>query len=61
LVDLTVRSFRCYFCGYIYHEESGDPEAGIAPVTRFEDLPLDWVCPICGADRDQFHEEMDAG
>ena len=54
-----MRRFRCYFCGHIYDEASGDPEAGIAPGTRFEDLPLDWVCPSCGADRDQFHEEMD--
>ena len=54
-----MRRFRCYFCGHIYDEESGDPEAGIAPGTRFEDLPLDWVCPHCGADRDQFREEMD--
>jgi rubredoxin len=51
--------FRCYFCGHIYDEDLGDPEAGIAPGTRFENLPPGWVCPGCGADRDQFHEEMD--
>lgn len=54
-----VRRFRCYFCGYIYDEDLGDPEAGFAPATRFEDLPPDWICPSCGADRDQFHEETD--
>jgi rubredoxin len=59
VVSLTVRRYRCYFCGHIYDEDAGDPEAGIAPGTRFEDLPLDWVCPSCGADRDQFHEETD--
>jgi len=59
MVGLTVSRFRCYFCGHIYDEDSGDPEAGIAPATRFEDLPPDWVCPSCGADQDQFHEELD--
>jgi rubredoxin len=53
-----MRRFRCYFCGHIYDEASGDPEGGITPGTHFDDLPADWVCPGCGADRDQFREEL---
>jgi len=54
---VNMRRFRCYFCGHIYDEASGDPQGGITPGTDFDDLPADWVCPGCGADRDQFHEE----
>ena len=41
--------YECIACGYIYDPEVGDPDAGIAPGTPFEDLPEDWVCPDCGA------------
>lgn len=41
-------------CGYIYNPEHGDDESGIAPGTVFEDLPEDWVCPVCGVAKDQF-------
>jgi N-acyl homoserine lactone hydrolase len=44
----------CMFCGYRYHPEAGDPDHGIPPGTRFEDLPPDWHCPRCGAARDEF-------
>lgn len=43
------RRYICEDCGYIYDERLGDPAAGLAPGTRFEDIPDDWVCPICGA------------
>jgi len=43
------RRSQCFFCGYIYDEALGDPDSGIAPGTRFEDLPDDWTCPDCGA------------
>ena len=46
--------WRCELCGYIYEPETGDPENGIKPGTPFEDLPEEWVCPICGAGKDQF-------
>ena len=46
--------YRCVLCGYIYDEDEGDPESNIPPGTRFEDLPEDWVCPICGASKDEF-------
>ncbi|MDK2869114.1 MAG: hypothetical protein PWP39_349 [Pyrococcus sp.] len=44
----------CKICGYIYDEEEGDPDNGISPGTKFEELPDDWVCPICGAPKSEF-------
>lgn len=41
-------------CGYEYDPELGDPDNGIQPGTRFEDLPEDWVCPVCGLGKDAF-------
>ena len=41
--------WRCTICNYAYNPAEGNPEAGIEPGTAFEDLPDDWVCPICGA------------
>ena len=41
-------------CGYEYDPELGDPDNGIQPGTRFEDLPEDWVCPVCGLSKDEF-------
>ena len=46
--------YKCTVCGYVYDPEKGDPESGIAPGTPFEDLPEDWVCPVCGAIKDEF-------
>ncbi len=46
--------YVCELCGYEYNPEAGDPENGIAPQTDFEDLPEDWVCPLCGAGKDDF-------
>jgi len=43
-------------CGYVYDETQGDPDSGIAAGTKWEDIPEDWVCPICGAGKDQFEE-----
>jgi rubredoxin len=44
----------CSLCGYLYDPAAGDPAHGIAPGTRFEDLPPEWKCPRCGADKDEF-------
>lgn len=44
----------CLMCGYVYLPEAGDPEGGVAPGTRSEDLPKEWACPRCGADQDNF-------
>jgi len=41
-------------CGYVYNPEEGDPSQNIQPGTSFEDLPDDWVCPVCGAGKDAF-------
>jgi rubredoxin len=49
--------YVCSVCGYVYDPAEGDPENGIAPRTRFRDLPADWVCPVCGAEKDQFEKE----
>ncbi len=46
--------YLCEPCGYIYDPEEGDPDGGIAPGTAFEDIPDDWVCPICGLGKDAF-------
>ena len=48
--------WRCMVYGYIYDPEKGDPDSGIKPGTTFKDLPDDWVCPICGAPKDQFEK-----
>ena len=48
--------YRCTVCGYIYDPEKGDPDSGIKPGTAFEDIPDDWVCPVCGAAKDQFEK-----
>jgi rubredoxin len=51
-----MEKYRCTVCGYIYDPEKGDPESGIEPGTAFEELSDDWVCPICGATKDQFEK-----
>lgn len=48
------KKWQCFFCGYIYDEAAGDPEEGIAPGTRWEDIPADWLCPGCGAAKSGF-------
>lgn len=47
----------CSVCGYVYDPADGVPEAGVEPGTRFEDLPDDFVCPICGVGKDMFEKE----
>ena len=49
--------YVCSVCGYVYDPAEGDPEDGIEPGTKFEDLPDDWSCPVCGAEKDQFEKE----
>lgn len=44
-------------CGYEYDSAVGDPDNGIAPGTAWEDVPADWVCPVCGLGKDSFTEE----
>jgi len=50
----AMRSWMCVICGHVYNEADGDPAHGIAPGTRWEDVPADWSCPDCGADKGDF-------
>lgn len=49
--------YVCKVCGYVYDPEEGDPDNGVAPGTKFEDIPEDWVCPVCGVGKDKFEKE----
>ena len=49
--------YVCDICGYVYDPEVGDPDNGVAPGTPWEEVPEDWVCPLCGVGKDQFSEE----
>lgn len=49
--------YVCEVCGYVYDEEAGDPDNGIAPGTKWGELPEDFECPLCGVGKDQFSEE----
>ncbi|HTY20884.1 MAG TPA: rubredoxin [Geobacteraceae bacterium] len=51
-----MQKWRCTICQYIYDPAVGDPDSGIAPGTRFEDIPDDWYCPLCGAGKDMFEQ-----
>ena len=49
-----MKKYRCKVCGWIYDEAKGDPDNVIAPGTRFEDLPAEFICPLCGAPKEEF-------
>ena len=49
--------YVCDVCGYVYNPEKGDPDNGVQPGTSFEDIPNDWVCPVCGAPKTSFNKE----
>ncbi|MDF2908007.1 MAG: rubredoxin [Herbinix sp.] len=51
-----MKKYICIPCGYIYDPQKGDPDEDIEPGTPFEELPEDWVCPVCGKDKDRFAE-----
>ncbi len=52
-----MKKYVCSVCGYIYDEAEGIPDDGIAPGTKWADLPEDWVCPLCGAAKSEFEEQ----
>ena len=54
MTDQAMRKWICTTCGFIYDEAVGIPDQGIAPGTRFEDLPEAWLCPECTAEREVF-------
>ena len=49
-----MEKYVCTVCDWVYDPTIGDPEGGIAPGTKFEDIPDDWVCPVCGVGKDLF-------
>lgn len=49
-----MKKYKCSICDYVYDPEKGDANGGVSAGTPFEDLPEDWVCPVCGADKDAF-------
>mgnify|MGYP005805830751 FL=1 len=49
--------YVCTVCGYVYDEAAGDPDNGIAPRTKWEDIPVDFVCPLCGVGKEDFAPE----
>ena len=49
-----MRQFKCRYCSHVYDEAMGDPDVGVAPGTLFEDIPDDWICPDCGAMKDDY-------
>ncbi len=48
------KTWMCLICGWIYDEATGVPEEGIVPGTRWEDVPINWTCPECGARKEDF-------
>ena len=56
-MEVPMDKYVCNICGYVYDPEAGDPDNDVNPETAFEDLPADWVCPVCGASKDDFSKE----
>jgi rubredoxin len=54
---IDMEKYVCTLCGYVYDPALGDPDSGIAPGTKFEDIPDDWSCPVCGAGKSDFTRE----
>ena len=54
LARYPMKKYMCLICGWIYDEAEGAPEEGIAPGTRWEDVPPNWTCPECGARKEDF-------
>lgn len=51
-----MKKYRCTVCEWVYDPAVGDASVGIAPGTQFEEIPEDWVCPVCGVGKDMFEE-----
>ena len=54
-----MKKYYCVVCQWVYDPAVSDPEGGIEPGTAFEDIPDDWVCPLCGVGKDQFEEVVE--
>jgi rubredoxin len=57
LEEFKMDKYICNACGYVYDPAVGDPDNGVNPGTAFEDLPDDWVCPLCGVPKSEFEKE----
>ena len=57
--ETTMKKYICKVCGYVYDPEVGDPDNGVQPGTAFEDIPDDWVCPLCGVGKEDFEPKED--
>ena len=55
--ETKMKKYVCSVCGYMYDQVAGDPDSGIAAGTKFEGIPDDWVCPVCGVTKDMFEPE----
>ena len=55
--EKKMEKYVCKLCGYVYDPEKGDPDNGVEPGTKFEDVPDEWVCPVCGARKEDFEVE----
>jgi len=49
--------YVCTLCGYVYDPAEGDPDNDVAAGTKWEDVPDDWECPVCGAGKEDFEKE----
>jgi rubredoxin len=54
---IMMDKYVCEICGYVYDPEQGDPDNGVAAGTKWEDVPDDWECPVCGASKADFEKE----
>jgi rubredoxin len=52
-----METYVCMICGYVYDPEMGDPASGVEPGTAWDAVPGEWVCPDCGAMKDDFEQE----
>ncbi|MBF0496622.1 MAG: rubredoxin [Deltaproteobacteria bacterium] len=52
-----MEKYVCSICGYVYDPANGDPDNDVPAGTKFEDIPDDWHCPVCGASKDMFEKE----
>lgn len=57
-VSAAADKYVCSVCGYVYDPVAGDPDNGVVPGTKFEDIPDSWTCPVCGADKSKFEKEI---
>ncbi|MBO5993619.1 MAG: rubredoxin [Acidaminococcaceae bacterium] len=54
---MNMKKYVCNVCGYVYDPAEGDPDNGVAAGTAWEDVPAEWVCPLCSAPKEDFSEE----